>query len=200
MSTYAQLKSDIATWAVHSDIPSVVGTLVRLAEVRIRDLIRCRDMEASTTLTASSQATSLPADFLQLRSIHLDATYHRKLEYVTPETGYSRAYQSEGGPCEYSIQGNSLLLFPAPSQPVDVKLLYFKAYAPLVNDLDTNWLLQNYYSVYLYGALAEAKGFIEDDEQAAKWLTQFERECERVNMSASRGRVGTSLRRKSDAP
>ena len=198
MTTYAELKSDVDFYIARNDLQTTAPTLVRLAESRIREMVRCRDMETPLDLTINAQETPLPDDFLALVRIVHDTSLLRELTYVTPNEGWREAYNG-GHPQKYTIEGNNLVFFPAPSD-MDIKLLYFKAYAPLVQNNDTNWLLQNHYGIYLYSALTEAKALIEDDEQAAKWLTQFERCIERLNQAENRGRVGRTLKRGTDVP
>lgn len=201
MTTHATLKSDIAEYMARDDLSAVIPTFVRLGEARIRDAVRCREMETSTDLNITTQTTALPTGFLAARRIIIDSTQYRQLSYVTPEEGW-RDYRlvTSGNPLFYTIEGSNLVVFPPPADTVTGKLLYFKAFDALSGEDDTNWLLTNHYDVYLYACLTEAKAYIEDDDQAAKYLTQFEKACDRVNATANQGRQGNVMRRRSYVP
>lgn len=201
MTTYATLKSDVADYMARDDLTAVIPTLVRLAESRIRDMVRVNDMETTTDLTISGRTTALPTGLLGIKRLIIDSTTYRQLEFVPADEGWrDLAYITDGEPQKYTIEGSNLIVFPAPATSVTGKLTYLGAYDALVNDADTNWLLANAYDVYLYGTLAEAKGYIEDDEQAAKWLDLFNQSCARANRTANNARRGAILVRGGNAP
>lgn len=201
MTDFATLKTDIADYMARSDLTSVIPTFVRLCESRIRDVVRVRDMETTSDLTISSQSTALPSGFLALRRLIIDSTTYRKMEYVSPDEAWrDLGTITSGNPEKYTIEGGNLIVFPPPGSSVTGKITYYKAYDALTNDADTNWVLTNAYDVYLYGSLAEAKAYIEDDEQADKWLGQFNDAVARINETGRKGRQGAILRRGGNAP
>jgi hypothetical protein len=201
MTDFAILKADVADYMARDDLTSAIPTFVRLAESRIRDKVRVRDMETTADLAISSQSTALPAGFLGLRRLIMDSTTYRAMEYIPPDSAWrNRNLMTGGNPEKYTIEGNNLVVFPGPGSAIDAKITYFKAYDALSEDADTNWLLTNAYDVYLYSTMAEAKSYIEDDEQAAKYLNQFNAACDRVNDTARRSRQGAILSRANNAP
>ena len=201
MTTHAILKADIADYMARDDLTSNIPTFIRLCESRIRDQVRSRGMVTTGDLAISSQTTALPDGFLALRRFTIDSSTDRAMEYRPPDTSWRNLnYAVNGSPAVYTIEGDDLVVFPAPGSAITGKLTYLKAYDALSADSDTNWLLANAYDVYLYGCMAEAKSFIEDDEQAAKYLSQFNDACERVNATARRGNYGQPLVRGNNAP
>ena len=201
MTTLSILKSDVDKYLARSDISEDVATFVRLAESRIRNKVRVRQMETTEDLAITSQSTALPSGFIELVRFNIDATSNRRMEYVPPDQGWRNENNvTNGAPNTYTIEGENLIVFPAPGAAIAGKINYIKAFDPLVNDDDTNWLLINAYDVYLYGCLAETKAFIEDDDQAMKWLSAFDDACEKVNRTSMVGRRGRILTRKTYAP
>jgi len=193
--TYATLKADIANYLARTDLTADIPLFIQLCESRIRDLVRVRDMEAADdAFTVDAQVMALPDGFLSMRRIIMDSTTSRSLDYLTPERFWDSTLSHESGnPVAFTIEGSNIVFGPSPSASLTAKVLYLKAYDALTEETDTNWLMTNAYDIYLYGALAEAKGFIEDDAQAGKWSGQFHTAVERVNRTANKGRMATPL-------
>lgn len=182
MTTYATLKSDIATFLHKSNLSAVAPTLVRLTESRIRTDIRVPVMQTMTDLTVSSQSVSLPANFLDPIRLYLNVPYQRELSYRPPNVFFtSQENERSGNPTIYTIEGQSIKFAPTPTDSPTAKLLYWAAFDELSDDSDTNWLLTNHYNVYLYGALAEGAAFVEDDQQAQKWGALYSTAVNAVN-------------------
>lgn len=202
MSDFATLKTDVATYMGRSDLTAIIPTLVKHCESRIRALVRVAQMETTDNAFAiAAQTVAVPTGFIGVRRIIIDSTSGRALNYLPPERFWGAKISTESGnPEAYTIEGTNFVFAPAPTTSINAKLLYIKAFDALSADSDTNWLLTNHYDVYLYGTLAEAKGFIEDDEQGDKWLRQFNEAVERVNHTANRGRRGAVLKRFGNTP
>lgn len=182
MTTYATLKSDVASFLHKSNLTDVIPTFVRLAEARIRTDIRVPAMQSMTDVTVSAQSVSLPANFLDPIRLYLDVPYQRELAYRPPNVFYtSQENERAGNPTIYTIEGQSLKFAPTPTDSPTAKLLYWAAWDVLSADSDTNWLMTNHYPVYLYAALAEGSAFLEDDQQAGKWGNLYSTSVQSVN-------------------
>lgn len=197
MTNLATLKADVAQYLARDDLAADMPTFVRLAESRIRRDVRVRDMEAANdAFTVDSQTKALPTGFIAMRRIIIDSTTARTLTYLPPERFWdARVSHESGTPEVFTIEGGNIHFAPVPGSAVTAKMTYFKSYDALVNENDTNWLIANAYDIYLYAVLAEAKAFIEDDEQAAKWQNQYETAVARENKAANQGRRATPLQR-----
>lgn len=174
MTTYATLKSDVASYLHRSDLTSTIPTFVRLAESRIRHDVRVPAMQTTVDLTISAQSVSLPANFLDPIRVYLDVAYQREIAYRPPSV-FWRSNESErgGNPTIYTIEGQSIKFAPVPTDSPVAKMLYWASFDTLSADDDTNWLLTYHYPVYLYATLAEASAFLEDDQQAGKWGSSY---------------------------
>jgi len=161
MATYTTLQDDIATWARRSDLTSVIPSFIALAEEEIFRAhvtpLRVREMETEATLTVTSLAAALPANFLDARYIKLDNSTRDTLYYFPPE----RWKPSSSG--YFTIVGNEIRLPTGVSN--DLKLVYYAKPEPLATTA-TNTILDNYYTAYLEGALKFAFSYVRDTPKA----------------------------------
>ena len=161
MATYTSLQTDIATWARRSDLTSVIPSFIALAEEEIFRAhvtpLRVREMETEATLTVTSLAAALPANFLDARYVKLDNSTRDTLYYFPPE----RWKPSSSG--YFTIVGNEIRLPTGVSN--DLKLVYYAMPDPLATTA-TNTILDNYYTAYLEGALKFAFSYVRDTPKA----------------------------------
>lgn len=163
---YGELKQAIANRLGRSNLTAVIPDFVALAEPRIYQGFR--DIEVSVpplrvrALLAKETASlaTLPAGFLAVERLTVnDGAGPRSLEYVTPErfanlapTGFARYFTLQDG--GIAVEGGT---------PAEFALSYYRRFPALVADSDTNWLLENFPTIYLYSALIEAYAHIKDD-------------------------------------
>ena len=207
MSTRTQLSDDIRTYIGRDDVADspIFDTLLRLAEARIKRLVRPRERDVLLEFQMGSAYYALPADFLRMRSLTVDSDIlPRSLDYYPPEAlrkspiWVNRSSFSIPGAQGYTIEGNRLLLAPAPSEesPASLVMVYVARYAPLAQGADSNWLLREHYDIYLNGLLAEAADHLEDGELAAIYRPKFDQAIFELNRSENRARFprGSGLR------
>lgn len=125
-----------------------------------------RQMVSSVSGTITDTGYPLPADYLRPRSVSIgDST----LRYVAPE------------------------LMPQTSQQVDatVSIVYYKRLDKLVNDTDTNWLLDIASRVYVYGTAVEYtmwnRESFQDRDAYANVYTESRKQTGRSNSPRSAG-------------
>lgn len=205
MTTRAELLQDIDTWLARDDLSSggSQDTFLRIAQSIIDREVRLKDQETTVNLSLVQRTTPLPSDYLTLISISIDSVLDRNIEYLTPERiRESPVWQNQGGSNSdreqvtfaYTLENNNLTVAPAPSatNPLSVDLVYVSRLSRLVNGGDTNYLLTNYYDVYLWCVLAQAAIFIEDSELENKYGRLYERAIESLNINERRGRFAGS--------
>ena len=206
MTTRAQLASDLNTWVGRDDVgvSPLFDTIIRMAEAKINRKLRVREREQVLELALSQQSTDLPADFVRVRSLTSDNDEDRSLIYYPPEAlrkspaWVNRGVYSGGQIHAYTIEGNQLTVAPAPTQdePLNVTLVFHAVYAPLVNAGDTNWLLQNYYDIYMFAVLIQAHLHLEESDYIDKYEQKFHAAANELMMQENRARIpgGTALR------
>lgn len=183
---YGQLKTAVASWCNRSDLTALMDTFRDLAEQRIYNGSPDLDVDQlrlSVMLTTDSAfAGTLAADCLQIHRVKVtlsDSLWkpleYKPLEALTPYQPY------QGQPAFYSVKGSSVVYGPSfdvASYPVE--LIYYARFATPSADADTNWLLTNNPSVYLYAMCMEVGQWLRDDallSSAAKLYANAQKAC-----------------------
>ena len=191
IQTYADLQSAIAGWIARADLAANIPDFIALFESVANRRLRLRQQEATAALTPSSGVATLPADYLAWRRVTWTGQCPRELEYVHPS--YLHALYPTlpaGAPRLFTIEGGNLTL--APSDNTALTFDYFQKIPPLSNANTSNWLLAAAPDLYLFGALAEAHGFVKDTESLALWKSRRDElldELDRLD-AKTRGQAG----------
>jgi hypothetical protein len=193
MTTYATLKSDIEELYPHSDYTeSLKASFVRICEAEIRRKVRVGPMETTDeSFAVTTQSTALPSGFISMRSVSLDSSTRRDLDYLPPARIRSQAMFAESGePIAYTIEGQNIVV--APFTSCTLQIVYYGMFDALSDGTDTNWLLTNAYDVYLYGSLRAASEWAQDYEAEERYAAKFARRIEEVNAEHRWARISGS--------
>lgn len=196
-TTYTDLQADIRSWLARDELSSAqVQSFIAMAEARINRFLSrhgIRDMETVTTLTATQGASTinLPTGFRGLRSLRITGSgYDYNLEPRTPEQIGEVYNSSNGRPTFFAVQG-SVIQFNRPfDSAYSLPCVYYQAITPLASDNETNWLTENAQDVILFGALAAAEAFNQNDERILVWKTQFEEGLRELVAADKAGKYG----------
>lgn len=171
--TLATLKTQILRYAYNrTDLDDVLGDFVTLAESEMRTGIRrgqplrIDELTKSVELTLTDWEVAIPSDYEA--SIRLSVGTI-PLTYVIPAkwTGVDGTYTIENGLIKSAT---------------DILLInYHYSLPPLVDDTDTNTVLENYNQLYLYGSLKHLFSFIDEPEQLGKYAVLFAEAIANVN-------------------
>jgi hypothetical protein len=134
--------------------------------------LRCAEMEAPLSITATGNLAPLPADCLELISVQVDGEY--PMDYVAKE-GQLRLLKAGGGSGaarKYTQQGLNLLFFPTVSDGTTIGGRYYKKAADIASGT-LNAAFTRYPDVWLYAAVAEAAPFIGEDNRLPLWKAQY---------------------------
>lgn len=165
ITTYAELQTAVATWLARDDLTLRIPDFITLFEASMNRRLRVRQMEATSDLTPSSGAASLPSDYLQWRSATWLGATSVNLEYVKPEWLIAAYPGSESGtPNYFTIEGSTLKIRPIDT--TDIRLAYYQKVPVLSDSNTTNWLLTAHPDLYLFGTLVEAQIFAGDADSA----------------------------------
>jgi len=175
LDTYANLQASIVRWAMRSgdtEFTAQVPDFISLCEKRFNRTLRVGGMEKTASLVPNgSGVITLPADYLEYRSLSAGIYGYDALEMVAPDFEVGR-YEGGGVGRRFSISGNLLQTYPAANGPI--ALTYF-AKVPALSDANpTNWLLASAPDLYLYGSLLEAAPYMEEDARASVWKTYYD--------------------------
>lgn len=188
ISTYLELKQAVERWLGRNELANRIPEFIALAEDRIAQDLRVQAMETTANLTISTQRVSVPTGWLESIRLYLDGT-DKRLDFMPASVFWERNAANETGqPDIYTLEGQEFVFAPSPSSSHTGKLLYYKRFTALSASSDTNWIIANARGLLLYGALAEAYTFLEDDAGALKYALMFDQLLDRVNAADRRAR------------
>ena len=197
ISTYAQLQSTVADWLNREDMSAIIPSFITLAEADINRKLRDWRMETRSTLSASSQYTQLPNDWLE--TIRLQVTGGTSELELASQGALAdmrrRINDQTGRPTHYALTGGQLELFPTPDQAYTLSIVYFAKVPTLSVSVTTNWLLSAAPDVYLYGALTQSAPYLKDDARTEVWASLYMAAIGGLNEASERARYsGANLR------
>lgn len=138
----------------------------------------------SASMTANDNTLSLPADFLQLRDIHLATTPARTLNFQSPSVFYRNARVTDTGvPLDYTILDAEFQFAPIPDTNYTTRMLYYAAPAYLSDSNTSNVFLANYPDALIYASLGEAEPYLMNDERLAVWAALYQRAVDSITSS-----------------
>lgn len=194
-TSYSDLKTAVANYLARSDLTSQIPDFVRFAENRLRRELRIRQMlkVATAIATAGDSTVSLPADFLELRDIHIAATPVRTLEFLSPSSFFRTARTTESGvPTAYTVLASEFQFAPIPDSAYTYKMLYYSAPTYLSDANPSNAFLANCADALLYASLAEAEPYLMNDARIATWAALYQRAIESLSTSDDRSEFAGS--------
>lgn len=201
----AALRSGIRTWLSESSIPdATVDIAIALAEARINRKLRLLDGEANTTLTISAGSKAVPSGFRGVVSAYLSTSPRTPLTLTGAQDLSDRLRDdSTGKPLWFAVEGNGDLspvfrFAPSPDQSYSMVLTYTRTWA-LVEDDDTNTVLDSHPDVYLYGALVHGRLKLQAPERLPDFKLLFDEALAEAAMDDRRTRHGR-LRQYRDSP
>ena len=161
LSTYGELKTEVAAWLHRNDTTARIPSFIQFATERLNRNVKSPRFEASASLAFTAGIATIPANFRAAISLSNGTT-----EYKAVTAADMRAIQQSGNrpdPNIYTIAANQIRLLPADT--VSTTFVYTAKLADFVADSDSNWILQDYFDVYLMASLAEARKYILDDSR-----------------------------------
>ena len=178
IGTYDQLKTAIADWVDRSDLTAKLGDFIALAEADIRPTLFVSQMEqrAYATASTSSPYLALPTNFISVRRVQIVSGGIDYQIQEIPASDMSRLDDGGSGmPRYYSIVGEQFQFSPQPDAEYRVEITYFKDVPELSDSNTTNWILDDYPTVYLFGALKHCAIYIYDSAKAAEFSVLYEK-------------------------
>lgn len=184
INTYSTLQTAIANWMDRTDLTSRIPEFISLAEARInrklKKLLKAKPLvQMETTATGTLATTGIIAfETAEIATSGLRITVsgsEKILDMYSREVLYRKfPSSSAGSPKGFAIEGDQIVVRPLPDGSYSYTKIYYQKVPALTDSNTTNWLLDDYPDIYLYGALCEAKPYLEDNENTAIWNSLFE--------------------------
>lgn len=195
ITNYDSLKSTIASYLARTDLTNDIPDFIQLAETRLRRELRIRQMlkVVTTTALANDGTVELPADFLQMRDLHIVTNPIRVLKYESPSNFYRNSNSTVTGmPIQYTILAQDFQFAPKPDSNYTLQMLYYCSPPFLTETNSSNVFLATCPDLLLYGALGEAAPYLMDDQRLQTWASLYQRGVDALTVSDDSGEFSGS--------
>jgi hypothetical protein len=186
LSTYTDLKTEIASQLRRADTASYVDNWVLLAETEIYRVVRARDMETAFSSTIANGVIALPTGYIDLKFGYVSSAgraykLHRRADSWVYENYPVRS--AEGLPKYIAREASNFIFGPYPDSTYTVAGVYYKNLGAVSSSAHA--LFTSNPDLYLYGSLWVACRNLKDDKGAARWEREFRRAVGSVNLLAT---------------
>jgi hypothetical protein len=189
MASFAQLKLDVMQWLDRRDVTDLIPGWIAMTETDIAAVLRARCMVTRATQPIDAPFIALPSDFISMESIR-DSLTGRELSLEDHHTG-PLGGEHGGRVRSYRLVADCVEFLPHPVipdppdpnwSPQRVTMVWFQRPTPLGDPQDTNAVLEQLYSVYLFGACKYGAIFELDDPRAAQMETEWQKAVFAANL------------------
>tara|TARA_R110000796_G_scaffold251270_1_gene382262 strand:- start:2247 stop:2873 length:627 start_codon:yes stop_codon:yes gene_type:complete len=193
LDTYDNLIAEVIDWSHRDDLGPKMPDFIMLAEAAMYsndvELLTVRSMETISTALTAGEYLSLPDYFESARSVRLiTGSNVGKLEYKAPQQMCNSV--SNGRPRYFTVVGNELQFDRVPDSEYTIEIQYYRKSPPLTPENQTNDILTNHPSIYLFGALAVIFGYAQDTQQEVSYINKFIGAIRGANKADKKGRYG----------
>ena len=182
MTDYATLKADLRDLVERQDLEAKLGTFIRLGMTDLGRLLNTPFQSKYAELIVEDGQTELPTDFRALENIELAADGQNIHLTATSRTSFDSMDVLTGPPQYYTIQGRNLLVLPKSSDALILTIRYQAGIDALVEDTDTNWVLQSAPSAALYASALHTAPYLIEDERIAVWRSLRDESVSLINI------------------
>jgi len=191
IANYAALKQAILDLSYRDDQVTKLALAISRAEDEIYRTVRTRDMEATFSAALVDGAAALPADFIAFKWLKSDVSNGKTLVAKTDEY-IANQNQLNTTPAYFALRGANVVCYPTGGGITGV---YYKKFASMTADADTNVLLTNESDLFLFGGLRYFYQNLVDPENEAKYQALFSEQVRRVNAyEVARSIAGSPLK------
>lgn len=200
ISTYAELQDQVSVWLNKPDVDQTIPTLISLAEAGFRRELRHWKQQKRSVAEINSQYSAVPSDWLETIRFYTTDGNTQPLDLISQAELIDRKAASAnatGRPQFYAVTGGQFEFYPVPDDVYNAELVFF-ADIPALSDANTsNWLLDEFPDVYLYGTLVHSAPFLGEDARLQTWASLYQAALAGLNQSSQAARYsGTGLRMK----
>lgn len=195
-TTLKLLKSRVMRALVRDEIEDEdLMAWVASATVRLSQELRVADMMTRATIPLSKDTFFLPPDYTALKTVRLTDLDGRvltgELLYADPSTmDFSPNSRVSGLPQYYTLYGREIAISPFTITNCKLDIRYFREVPPLLNDTDTNFVLDRYPDTYFNLTMAAGHKHYFEENMASARLADALLEVERANTRYENDRFG----------
>lgn len=203
LANLGDLKAAVADWLYRKTDAAMASRADDFIQLFESDFVidpdmRPMEMEEVDTAPIESAVIPLPSGYLDMKLVRVlgDSVGlpDHELTFVTQ----ARAGQLDSTPAaagrvrHYTVRAGRIFLAPQKWFPVGATLeLTYNKFLPLsVAPGGVNWLIQKYPNIYLYGALMQAAGYVDDKETVAFWKSGRDEAMAKLAKTLIKRKVG----------
>ena len=189
---YTQLQTNIADFLNREDLSEQIPMCIELAEARISRDLRERNMQVRAEAMVYSEYMRMPCDWVETIRVIADDRILRLADQFNIER-----VKLTGPVAFYRHVEDKFQFLPAPSNKEGSRVVveYLAEVSKLTDEAPTNWLLDKYPDIYLYGALLAATSYLQDDQRIPLWTQAYGEAVRSANMASDRAEYsGSALR------
>lgn len=192
---YSKLKEVIADWSNRADLSEQIPVFIEMTEARLK-----RDLRDKVRMTQRAEAMvygehfPLPCDWCETIKVIADGSVLRLADSFNVER-----VELHSGPKFYRHAGDQLQLLPATnvteSDPIRFEMEYLAFPEALSDENPSNWVLQTYPDLYIYGALLQVAPYLQDDARIPVWSQAYGEAVSAANVASEKASgSGSALR------
>ena len=152
---------------------TVLDLIIGAGEQRIYRDLRSSAQDTTFSLTTTSNAITLPTDFIEMRGAPYMATY-RMAKYTTLEDIQNMIQACATvtpGAVWYSFSADTIIFYPIQSDGATVTGNYYKRFSDISGGL--NALFNRHPDIFLYASLAESGPFLGETTRTPIWDDKY---------------------------
>jgi hypothetical protein len=169
-ASYSDLQDSIAGWLKRTNLSARIPDFIALAEAKLNNRLRVRQMRTSFSVTPTQPFITLPGDYQEAIRLKYGKT---KLTFLSENLAIDDMNQN----CDvtqYTIVGNKIWLLGVIDSTSIFTMWYYQAIESLSTSNTSNWLLEDAPNIYLYASLIEAEAWVKNDPRIATWAQLLE--------------------------
>ena len=169
ITSYASLKSNIIDYIKRPDANSKLDAFIALAEERIKNDLRIRQMEGLTTVSTSTsdRFAALPTGYISFRKVTITVD-DEDLPLTEKPLREMQVLDSDGVPGQFAVT-DQIEFNRTSDQVYTVNLHYYSMPTGLSASNTTNVILDNFPMVYLAGCMVQATHWTKQKEDNLYW-------------------------------
>ena len=189
ITDYQSLRADLQKYLQDDDLVDEIPDFVQLCTERLNTDLEGFSQEEEITLDVTSGEADVPENFGQIISIRMDV-YDSPPSYRAPQAFHDsdRLDSPPGRPLMCTIENLKFKVRPTPDKTANAIIIHKSELAQLVNDTDTNSILQRHSGLYLYGSLLASEPRVGNDPRMSTWATLYQERLDAVNKENRRKR------------
>lgn len=190
INSWTTLRVAIEGYWKRTDATNQLDNFIALAESDIWSVLRCREMEARATASAStlSRFIELPDGYIKMRQLQItldDRLFDLEMVPIKTMSICDRA----GIPTQFTVT-SQIEFNRIPDDDYTIEMDYFRSLAAVTSSNATNDVLTNYPMIYLSGCLGHAFNWSMQPDLATYWKGEFDKQIAAINRKSRNGRFG----------